>query len=111
MPRKSVLSSIISIPIASLYEVFEPNEARRISSKLEFHYTPKPGSWLNLVEFELSILVNQCLKQRIPDLYTIQNEVTAWQNIRHAHTATLHWRFGLTDAHVKVQPLHPMLSP
>jgi hypothetical protein len=92
-----------------LYEAFEPNEARRIASKLEFHYTPKHGSWLNMVEIELSILVNQCLKQRLPDDYTLQRESTAWENIRNAQKATVHGRFGVDQARVKLHRLYPKL--
>jgi len=72
---------------ASLYQTFEAQEARRIAAKLEFHYTPKHGSWLNMVEIELSVLVRQCLKQRIPELETFRQEVRAWQQQRNAQRA------------------------
>jgi len=105
-----VLDNLNTHSPAALYEAFEPNEARRILNKLEFHYTPKHGSWLNMVEIELSVLVNQCLKQRIPDMYALQRHTTAWQNIRNAQQATVNWRFGVTDARVKLQRLYPKLT-
>ncbi len=105
-----VLDNLNTHSPSSLYEAFEPAEARRIQSKLEFHYTPKHGSWLNMVEIELSILVNQCLKQRIPDSYALQRESTAWQNIRNSQKATVHWRFGVDDARVKLERLYPKIQ-
>lgn len=105
-----VLDNLNTHSPAALYDTFEPAEARRILNKLEFHYTPKHGSWLNMVEIELSILVNQCLKRRIPDMYTLQREVTVWQNIRNAQQATVNWRFGVADARVKLQHLYPKLT-
>jgi hypothetical protein len=105
-----VLDNLNTHSPSSLYEAFEPSEARRILNKLEFHYTPKHGSWLNMVEIELSVLVNQCLKQRIPDMYTLQRETTAWQGIRNAQKAAVHWRFGVDDARVKLSRLYPKLS-
>ena len=95
---------------SSLYEAFEPAEARRILNKLELHFTPKHSSWLNMVEIELSVLVNQCLKQRIPDRYTLQRESIAWETIRNAQKATVNWRFGVTDARVKLERLYPKIQ-
>lgn len=94
---------------ASLYQTFEAQEARRILQKLEFHYTPKHGSWLNMVEIELSILVRQCLKRRIPDLETLRQEVSAWQQQRNAQRATVDWQFTSTDARVKLERLYPVI--
>jgi transposase len=105
-----VLDNLNTHSPSALYEAFEPAEARRILNKLEFHYTPKHGSWLNMVEIELSILVNQCLKQRIPDSYTLQREATAWQSIRNAQKATVNWRFGVDQARVKLNRLYPKLA-
>lgn len=102
-----VLDNLNTHSPSSLYEAFEPHEARRILNKLEFHYTPKHGSWLNMVEIELSVLVNQCLKQRIPDTYILEHATTAWQNIRNAQKATVNWRFGVSDARVKLRRLYP----
>jgi DDE superfamily endonuclease len=94
---------------ASLYAAFPPVEARRILSKLEFHYTPKHASWLNMVEIELSVLVHQCLKRRIPDRDTLTREVVAWQAVRNAQHATVHWHFDLTQARTKLSRLYPEL--
>jgi hypothetical protein len=85
-------------------------EQRRILNKLGLHFTRHP--WLLarvLVEIELSALVNQCLKQRIPDRYTLQRESTAWETIRNAQKATVNWRFGVTDACVKLERLYPKI--
>jgi transposase len=95
---------------ASLYQAFVPDEARRILNKLEFHYTPKHASWLNMVEIELSVLVNQCLKRRIPDESTLQREVIAWEQVRNVQKATVNWRFGLTEARNKLRNLYPIIS-
>jgi transposase len=94
---------------ASLYAAFEPAEALRILQKLEFHYTPKHGSWLNMVEIELSILVRQCLGQRLPDMPTLQREVAAWQDRRNAQHATIHWQFSVDKARTKLSRLYPSL--
>ena len=91
--------------IASLYEAFEPAEARRIARKLEFHYTPKHGSWLNMAEIELSILQQQCLDRRIPDEATLTREIAAWEAQRNAEQATIDWRFAVTDARKKLKRL------
>jgi len=95
---------------SALYEAFRPEEARRILSKLEFHFTPKHASWLNMVEIELAVLVNQCLKRRIPDIYTLQREVTAWAQVRNTQRATVDWWFRLTDARVRLHYLYPTIT-
>ena len=95
---------------ASLYAAFPPAEARRILSKLQFHYTPKHASWLNMVEIELSVLVHQCLKRRIPDSDTLAREVAAWQATRNAHHATVRWQFDVAQARTKLARLYPILS-
>lgn len=94
---------------ASLYATFEPAEARRLLRKLEFHFTPKHGSWLNRVEIELSILVRQCLGQRLADIPALQREVTAWQDRRNAKKATIHWQFSVEKARTKLKRLYPSL--
>jgi hypothetical protein len=94
---------------ASLYTAFPPAEARRILSKLEFHYTPKHASWLNMVEIELSVLVNQCLKRRIPDIDTLARQVAAWQVDRNEAHATVHWQFDISQARTKLARLYPQL--
>jgi len=105
-----VLDNLNTHSPSSLYEAFEPSEARRIASKLEFHYTPKHGSWLNMAEIELSILVSQCLKKRIPDMYRLGGEASAWETIRNAQKASVHWHFGVADARVKLQRLYPKIQ-
>lgn len=95
---------------AALYEVFEPAEAKRILDRLEFHYTPKHGSWLNMVEIELSILCEQYLDDRIPDGETLRRKVGAWETARNEQRATVNWRFSTSDARVKLERLYPSLS-
>jgi transposase len=102
-----VLDNLNTHTLGALYEAFDPSEARRIARKLSFHFTPKHGSWLNMVEIELSILARQCLKRRIPDQTTLQAEVLAWADIRNAHRATVNWRFSVGDARTKLASLYP----
>jgi DDE superfamily endonuclease len=94
---------------ASLYKAFEPHEAQRILSRLEFCYTPKHGSWLNMAEIELSILSRQCLDRRIPDLETLKSEVDAWQDNRNHEETWIDWRFTTADARVKLHRLYPSI--
>jgi DDE superfamily endonuclease len=96
---------------AALYEVFEPAEAKRILDRLEFHYTPKHGSWLNMAEIELSVLSGQCLDQRIPNLSYLEHEVAAWEADRNAAEATVNWRFTTADARIKLKRLYPSIEP
>jgi hypothetical protein len=95
---------------ASLYETFAPAEARRLLKKLEFHDTPKHGSWVNMAEIELSILSRQCLDWRIPDDATLRREITAYEDTRNAAKATITWRFTTTDAREKLDCLYPSTS-
>lgn len=92
---------------ASLYERYEPEEAHRLARKLQFHYTPKHGSWLNMVEIELSVLARQCLDRRLPTQTAVQDAVTAWYEKRNAAKATINWRFTTTDARTKLKRLYP----
>jgi DDE superfamily endonuclease len=92
---------------ASFYEAFEPLEARRIAQKVEFHYTPKHGSWLNQVEIEFSVLSRQCLNRRIDNIEEVKSEVTAWQESRNKQQASIDWRFSTSDARVKLHRLYP----
>ena len=92
---------------AALYEAFVPSEARRIASKLEIHYTPKHGSWLNMAEIELSVLARQCLDQRIGDRETLAEEVGAWEAERNAAESSIEWRFSSADARIKLKHLYP----
>ena len=88
---------------ACLYERFEPAEARRIANKIEWHYTPEHGSWLNIAECELSVLAGQCLSQRIPDKPTLIREVAAWEKRRNAAHVTVDWQFTTADARIKLK--------
>lgn len=94
---------------ASLYKAFEPAEARRILHRLEFCYTPKHGSWLNMAEIEWSVLSRQCLKRRIPDLNTLRQEVEAWQTQRNGQKTWIDWRFTPEDARIKLKRLYPSI--
>lgn len=96
---------------AALYEAFAPAEAKRIADRLEIHYTPKHGSWLNIAEIELSVLARQCLDRRIPDQETLAKEVTAWEEERNTAELTVHWRFTTDDARVRLKHLYPSLQP
>lgn len=95
--------------LASLYETFEPQEARRLAERIEIHYTPKHGSWLNMAEIELSALNGQCLDRRIPDLGTMQNHIAAWENDRNNRQSKIHWRFSTVNARIKMKHLYPKL--
>jgi len=94
---------------ASLYEVFEPQEARRLVERLDIHYTPKHGSWLNMAEIELSALNSQCLDRRIPDLQTMGRHISAWENDRNNRNSQIHWRFSTDNARMKLKHLYPKL--
>jgi len=92
---------------SSLYEAFEPEEARRLTKRLEIHHTPKRGSWLNMAEIELSVLVRQCLDGRIPDRETLRRETAAWEEGRNAMESAIDWRFTTADARIKLKHLYP----
>ena len=104
-----VMDNLNTHNIASLYETFEPKEARRLAERLDIHYTPKHGSWLNMAEIELSVLKGQCLDRRIPDMLTIQAEVSAWERDRNNNTKKISWQFTTTDARIKLKRLYPKL--
>ena len=93
--------------VACLYERFAPEEAHRIARKLEWHYTPEHGSWLNMAEVELSVLARQCLNRRIGDETTLTHEVAAWECERNAAQVTIDWQFTTADARVKLKRLYP----
>ncbi|HYT89701.1 MAG TPA: transposase [Gemmataceae bacterium] len=95
---------------AALYEAFEPAEARRLVEQLEWHYTPKHGSWLNVAEMELSVLARQCLDRRIPDEETLRREVSAWEQKRNAAVVKVDWQFTTADARVKLKRLYPTIE-
>ena len=100
-----VMDNLNTHHTASLYQTFEPAEARRIAERLEIHYTPKHGSWLNMAEIELGVLSRQCLALRIPDQGVLQREVGAWQGQRNQDRIQVDWRFTTADARIKLKSL------
>jgi hypothetical protein len=92
---------------ASLYEAFEPAEAKRLADRLELHSTPKHGSWLNMAEIELAMLAGQCLDRRLADRATLEREVAAWQAARNRAGRGVNWRFTTEDARIKPKHLYP----
>jgi transposase len=103
-----VLDNLSTHTPGALYEAFPPEEARRVLRRLEFHYTPKHASWLNMVEIEIGILNRQCLERRIPDLKTLRREVARWQKRRNLERARIRWRFGLDAARQKLSKSYPL---
>lgn len=95
---------------ASLYERFKPERAKRIVDRLEIHYTPAHGSWLNMAEIELSVLSRQCLGRRLGKKATLVKEVAAWQQRRNGHRAGVSWRFTTADARIKLKRLYPSID-
>ena len=104
-----VVDNLNTHGIASLYQTFEPQEARRLAERLEIHYTPKHGSWLNMAEIELSALIGQCLDRRIPDLETMDRHIAAWEQDRNNRESNIDWQFFTSDARVKLKHLYPKL--
>lgn len=105
-----VLDNLNTHSPASLYAVFPPEEARRLLKKLEFHYTPKHASWLNMAEIEFSVMVGQCLKRRIGDQATLMAELAAYTRRRNEAKATVRWQFDVQQARTKLGRLYPQLS-
>jgi len=105
-----VLDNLNTHTPAALYEAFEPAEAKRILDRLEFHYTPKHGSWLNMVEIEIGVLCDQCLADRIPDEDTLRHEIAAWETRRNEQQATVNWQFTAINARNKLKRLYPIIS-
>ena len=95
---------------SSLYEAFEPAEAKRIADKLEIHYTPKHGSWLDMAEIELGILGRQCLSRRIESMKQLKKEVLAWEKTRNTKKAGVDWQFTTADARIKLKKLYPSIE-
>ena len=93
-----------------LYEAFPPQEARRIANKIEWHYTPEHGSWLNIAEIVVSVLHRQCLSRRIADVATLEHEIGAWQEERNAAAVPVRWQFTTADARIKLRRLYPTLK-
>jgi len=96
--------------LASLYKAFPPEQARSLVKRLEFHYTPKHGSWLNIAEIELSALTRQCLDRRIPDLETLRSETKMWESARNANCKSVDWQFTTDDARIKLKKLYPQFK-
>ena len=88
---------------------FPPDQAKKLWDRFEFVYTPKHGSWLNMAEIELNVLIRQCLNRRIPEMATVTTEVEAWQNHRNTQNATINWQFTTKDARIKLKRLYPSL--
>ena len=105
-----VMDNLNTHKLASLYEAFEPAEARRLAERLEIHYTPKHGNWLDMAETELSILTKQCLDRRIPDQPTLVAEVTAWETQRNETECKIDWQFTTDDARIKLKRLYPSIQ-
>ena len=102
-----VLDNLSTHHPALLYQVFEPNEAKRLLGRLEFHHTPKHGSWLNMAETEFSTLARQCLNRRFPDAAKLQRELAAWARDRNTHQSKVNWHFTTDDARIKLNRLYP----
>ena len=95
--------------ISSLYETYPPAEAKRLADRLEIHYTPKHGSWLNVAEIELSVLKSQCLERRIPDIEMMREEIKSWEKYRNNKKSKINWQFTTKDARIKLKRLYPKL--
>jgi hypothetical protein len=104
-----VMDNLNTHSATSLYETFPPKEARRLVERLEIHYTPKHGSWLNIAEIELSVLKGQCLDRRIPDMQTMRKHVAAWEDNRNNRQAKIIWQFSTTEARIKLKRLYQKL--
>jgi DDE superfamily endonuclease len=102
-----VLDNLNTHTPAALYETFAPAEARRILRKLDFRYTPKHGSWLNMAEIEFAVVTTQCLNQRIPDPVTVGQKIAAWATCRNVAQATVQWQFTIAKARRKLKGLYP----
>jgi hypothetical protein len=105
-----VLDNLSTHSAAAFYETFPPEVARHLTRRVEFVYTPVHGSWLNMVEVEISVLVRQCLKRRIPDIETLGREVSAWCESRNRSKASVEWRFTAEDARTKLRKLYPSIE-
>lgn len=102
-----VMDNLNTHGIASLYETFSPREARALAKRLDIHYTPKHGSWLNMAEIELSVLSAQCLNRRLADMTAMQEEIAAWQRDRNQRQGKIDWQFTSSDARVRLKRLYP----
>ena len=105
-----VMDNLNTHKLSSLYEAFEPSEVRRIAERLEIHYTPKHGSWLNMAEIEIGVLARQCLERRIPDRETLRGEVETWQKSRNRDAVRVNWRFTTENARIRLRSLYPSIQ-
>ncbi len=106
-----VMDNLNTHAVSSLYKAFPAKEARRIAKKLEIHYTPKHGSWLNIAEIELNVMTRQCLSRRIEGMELLRKELAAWESDRNAHTACIQWQFTNDKARTKLASLYPKFGP
>jgi hypothetical protein len=102
-----VMDNLNTHSIASLYEAFDPETARSLAARLEIHYTPKHGSWLNMAETELSVLSRQCLDRRIDNKETMEQEIATWEQSRNKACTRINWRFTTANARIKLKRLYP----
>jgi len=105
-----VMDNLNTHTIGSLYKAFPAEEARQIRDKLEIHYTPKHGSWLNMAEIEINVLVNHGLSKRVPTIEQMKKEVKAWNKARNKTTTKINWRFSTNDARIKLKRLYPLFE-
>ena len=105
-----VMDNLNTHTLSSFYKAFKPSEAHRLARKLEIHYTPKHGSWLNMAEIELSVLARQCLSGRIPSIQQAEAQVMAWQQERNQMQVSINWRFTTEDARIKLKRLYPVIE-
>ncbi len=104
-----VMDNLATHKASALYETYDPKEAKRIWDRFEFAYTPKHGSWLNMAEIELNVLMGQCLKRRIDNISTMKKEARAWQCHRNNKKATINWQFTNNEARIKLKRLYPTI--
>ena len=105
-----VMDNLNTHKMASFYKAFSPDEACRLIERLEVHYTPKHGSWLDMAETELSVMTKQCLRRRIPDKPALVSEITAWESSRNAARCRIDWRFTTANARIKLKRLYPSIQ-
>jgi hypothetical protein len=105
-----VVDNLNTHDFSALYETFEPEKAWRIREKIEIHYTPKHGSWLNMAEIELAVLSGQCLDRRIGEEALLRQEVAVWETERNTQRVKVNWRFTTQDARIKLKRLYPVLE-
>lgn len=105
-----VMDNLNTHTLSSLYEAFPPDIARSLAKRLEIHYTPKHGSWLNIAEIELSVMTKQCLDRRIDNITSLKNELAAWETARNTRQKGVDWQFSTPDARIKLKHLYPQFK-